>query len=313
MSSTCLVTGGAGFIGSHLTARLLQLGRGPVRILDNLSRARWSIEQLLEAGAEAVEGDVRDPSDLQRAMAGCDVVLHLAAMATVMACETDPAAAFAVNAGATYRLLNVAHEVGVKRVVLASSREVYGEPQRLPVDEDAPFEPKNAYGASKVAAEMSCRALAGNGVDVTVLRLSNVYGPGDTNRVIPNFIGAAKAGRPLTLYGGNQFVDFVWIDAVVDAFARAAFGPHIDGPVNIGSGIGTSILETARRVVDSCGSNSRIEVMPGRGCEVTRFVADVRRASAELGLVRPDDALHGLAKLASDVQLGNERPEIVRS
>jgi len=306
VNAPCLVTGGAGFVGSHLTTRLLQLRRGPVRVLDNLSRARWSIAELRRAGAEAAEGDVRNRSDLRHAMAGCDVVFHLAAVATVVGCEAHPADAFAVNTGGTYHVLRIAEEVGVKRVVLASSREVYGEPQRLPVDENALLDPKNAYGASKMAAEMCCRAAAADGVDVTALRLSNVYGAGDTSRVIPCFLDNARSGRALTLYGGGQIIDFVWIDAVVDAFVRVGFGRHVAGALNIGSGIGTSILETARRVVASCGSTSRIEVLPARACEVSRYVADVGRASTELGLTRPDDPLAGLAQLVAAAGITQE-------
>jgi UDP-glucose 4-epimerase len=293
----CLITGGAGFIGSHLAIRLLHLRMGAVRVIDNLSRPRWPIAVLRRDGVEAAEGDIRDASDLRSAMAGCTVVFHLAAKATVMDCESDPIEAFAVNARGTYGVLAMAQELGVKRVVVASSREVYGEAASLPVGESTPLRPKNVYGVTKAAAESWCASIAAEGLEVTILRLSNVYGPGDTNRVLPRFIQNAKAGTPLMLYGGGQVVDFVWIDAVVEAFVAAGFGPHVHGAVNIGSGTGMTILETARRVLAGCRSASPLQVLEARSSEVSGFVADIRRAERELGFVRPVDPLAELARL----------------
>lgn len=291
----CLVTGGAGFIGSHLARRLLTLHSGQVRVLDNFTRVHPSQPQGNERGA--IRGDIRNFSELRSAMSGCEVVFHLAAKATVMDCERDPNDTFAVNLRGTYDVLKTAQELGVRRVVVASSREVYGEPSQLPVAESCLLLPKNAYGTSKAAAEMYCSWFAAAGLEVTALRLSNVFGPGDHDRVIPRFINGASAGNPLTVYGGEQLIDFVWVDRVVDAFVTAGFGPYLRGSVNVGSGVGVTVLEAARRVLASCGSDSQVNVLPTREAEVSRFVADVSRAKRELGLECPADPLTELERL----------------
>ena len=132
---------------------------------------------------------------------------------------------------------------------------------------------------------------------MTALRLSNVFGPGDHDRVIPRFINNATAGKPLTIYGGQQLIDFVWVDRVVEAFVTAGSGPYIRGSTNVGSGVGITVLEAARRVLASCGSDSQVTVLPTREAEVSRFVADVSRATRELGLECPDDPLEELAQM----------------
>jgi UDP-N-acetylglucosamine/UDP-N-acetyl-alpha-D-glucosaminouronate 4-epimerase len=293
----CLITGGAGFIGSHLAQRMFALNLGEVRILDNFTRARFSPADLRDDGLDALVGDIRDRSALRSAMTGCETVFHLAAKATVMDCEEDPSDALSANTGGTFEVLRMAHELGVGRVIVASSREVYGEPTELPVNENCALLPKNAYGASKAAAEMYCSSFAAAGLEVTALRLSNVFGPGDHNRVIPRFLVSARAGNALTIYGGAQIVDFIWVDRVVDAFVSATTGSHVRGSVNVASGIGVTILEAARRVLASCGSDSPLTLLPSRDAEVSRFVADVSRAARELGLVRPDDPLAELAQM----------------
>ena len=294
----CLVTGGAGFIGSHLVRRLLTLNTGRVRLLDNLTRAQSSLAELHRDSLDAIQGDIRNPSELRSAMMGCEIVFHLAAKATVMDCEQDPSDALSVNVGGTYNVLKTAQELGVRRVIVASSREVYGEPSELPVSENCPLLPKNAYGASKAAAEMYCSWFAAARLEVTVLRLSNVFGPGDSDRVIPRFIANARAGQSLTVYGGAQVIDFIWVGRAVDAFIKAASPPYLRGSVNVASGVGVTILETAKRVLSSCGSDSRVNVLPARQAEVSRFVADIRRATRDLGLDRRDDPLAELAQLS---------------
>jgi UDP-glucose 4-epimerase len=291
----CLITGGAGFIGIHLTRQLSARFPGQVRVLDNFTRAEALCASAQRAFA-LVPGDIRDPVQLRNAMAGCQVVFHLAAIATVMECEQHPADTLSVNVNGTYEVLQAARELGVARVIFASSREVYGEPALLPVTEDSAPMPKNAYGASKAAAEMYCSWFASTGMEVTALRLTNVYGPGDTGRVIPKFIASARAGTALTLYGGNQIVDFVWIDRVVDAFVAAGCGPYVRGSVNVGSGVGVTILRTANRVLAACGTHSQVNVVPSRQIEVSRFVADVSRAKLELGLQCSEDPLADLAQ-----------------
>ena len=294
----CLITGGAGFIGAHLTRRLAARLPGGVRVLDNFTRAELP-PMNAQSGFELVRGDIRHPVQLRKAMAGCQVVFHLAAIATVMESEQNPSDTLSVNVSGTYDVLRAARELGVARFIFASSREVYGEPALLPVTEDCPLAPKNVYGASKAAAEMICSWFASTGMEVTMLRLSNVYGPGDTGRVIPRFIASARTGGALTLYGGNQIIDFVWIDRVVDAFVAAGCGTYVRGSVNVGSGVGVTILRTADRVLAACGTKAQVNVVPTRQIEVSRFIADVSRAKLELGLQCPEDPLAELAQFVS--------------
>jgi UDP-glucose 4-epimerase len=171
------------------------------------------------------------------------------------------------------------------------------------VPETAPFRPKNPYGASKAAAEMYCRVFGQDDMQVAVLRLANVYGPRDTNRVIPIFVDRALRGLPLFLYDGTQILDFVWIDIVVDALIKAAFGEPSPSfastwaPLNIGSGKGITIAMLARRILDLTNSRSLLKTEERRGVEVSRFVADTTRARTLLGLPAPEDPLFGLEEV----------------
>ena len=293
-----LVTGGAGFIGSHLVNRLLAVNGDTVRAFDNESRGKFP--SACGPRLECIHGDIREASDLRRAMQNCDRVFHLAADATVMGCEHRPFDAHEVNATGTLTVLRVAKELGIRRVVIASSREVYGEASELPVSESTPMSPKNVYGATKAAAEADC-ARESSGLQVVVLRLSNVYGPGDTDRVIPRFIGDAENNRPLTVYGGNQIVDFVGVHHVVEAFVRAGLHSCGLGTLNVASGKGTTILEAARRVIQLCHSHSTLQILASREAEVSRFVADVRKMEQELGVTVPPDPLKGLAALCRPI------------
>jgi len=263
-------------------------------VFDNLSRGSFC--NLKGSGLECLKGDIRDVGHLQRAMQGCDVAFHLAAEATVMGCERRSIDAHETNVTGTFNVLRTAQKVGVRRVIFASSREVYGEVADLPVSENAPIMPKNVYGATKAAGEMYC-SWASSALEVTVLRLTNVFGPGDTDRVLPRFMADANAGRPLTVYGGAQIVDFVWVHNVIDAFIRAGLGPYVPGSVNVGSGAGVTIMEAAKRVIQLSGSDSELDILPTREAEVIRFIANVSRARHELGLACPSHPLNELATM----------------
>lgn len=296
-----LITGGAGFIGSYLVDRLVERGDDVV-VLDNLRRGtRGAIRHQIDAGAvNFIEGDIRDVDVLRDAMAGVDAVYHLAAQSNVMGAIEDGDYSFTTNALGTVNVLRIATEAGVKRVVFSSSREVYGEAQYTPVDEDHALAAKNPYGASKVAGEAYCRTYAHcYGLDVAILRLANVYGQGDRDRVIPLWLEQAAAGRELRVFGGSQVLDFVGVSTVVDALVLAS-ERGLDGPTNIGSGTGTSIIELANRILEVTGSHSPIHSVAARGVEVNRFIADVTRMRA-LG-IRPDsDPLMHLAGMARDM------------
>src|SRR5207245_6973446 len=151
---------------------------------------------------------------------GPNVVCQLAAQSNVMGAVYDADYAFGSNVTGTFNVLRAAASAGVKRVVFTSSREVYGDPRQLPVRESCPIRPKNGYGASKAAGEVYCRAAANDGLETVILRVTNVYGTRDRDRVVPLFARSAGSGSPLTLYGGKQVLDFVWIDTVVDALVK---------------------------------------------------------------------------------------------
>jgi nucleoside-diphosphate-sugar epimerase len=302
------VTGGAGFIGHHLVAEMIAMGADatePVVVLDNLRRAkRDTLAPWIEMGAvRFIEGDVRDAAAVTDALRGADVVFHLAAQANVMGSEGDPNYAFTTNVTGTHTVLQAAAEVGVRRVLLASSREVYGQPDALPVPETARLAPRNVYGASKAAGEMLARAAAGRGgLEVVALRLANVYGPGDSERVLPLWLNQAARGKELVIYGGKQVLDLVWVGDVVEAFLRAAGAPiaafertgagtvqressGFFAALNVGTGQGTSIHTLAERVRATTGRDVPIRVAPARAAEVEQYVADVTLLRDTLNLV----------------------------
>lgn len=304
-----LVTGGAGFIGSHLVERLIAAPPAgepidEVVVLDNLRRGRRAhLEPYLSAGqVRLLEGDIRDEAALTEALRGIEIVFHLAAQANVVGSEADRDYAFTTNVVGTYMLLKLAEDAGVRRLVFTSSREVYGDPATLPVREDAPLAPKNAYGASKVAGEMYVRiAQTRQQLETVILRLANVYGPRDSERVIPLWIDRARQGQDLLLYGGKQLIDFVWVGDVVEALVRAALAEReqVDGQIiNVGTGVSTPIVELAERILALSGSSSELRRLPVRSVEVERYCADVGRLAALLGL-RPQPGLQHLPAMVA--------------
>ncbi len=302
-----LVTGGAGFIGAHLVARLVKDGHAVV-VVDNMKRgSKDKVAEFLRPGAvELVVGDIRSFDVMTQAVRGCETVYHLAAQSNVMGAVDDPDYSITTNVLGTFNVLRSAGEAGVRRVVFTSSREVYGEPKTLPVDEEKPLLAKNPYGASKSSGEAYCRTFAHtHRLSVEVVRLANVYGPGDSGRVIPLWFAAAHEGRDLQVYGGEQVIDFLWVGTAVDSLLFAA-EKGLPGPVNIGSGVGTSILDLGRRILDVTRSGSKIVRTAPREIEVAKFVADVRLMRS-LGLAPDDDPLGHLAEIATSYRPG--RPE----
>jgi len=289
-----LVTGGAGFIGSHLTRRLVEVNAGEVIVVDNLYRGQINALADVERHIKFHQGDIRERPALRRAMEGVELIYHLAAQSNVLGAVADLDHSFSTNTIGTYNVLREARHCGARRVVFASSREIYGEVSQLPVSESAPINPKNAYGASKAAGELYCRVFGAGGPEVVILRLANVYGPGDRDRVIPLFIEKARAGQPLTIYGETKILDFVWVGDVVNALLEAGVRDIAGETINVGSGCGTSLPQLAERIIRLTGSSSPVHFAPGRIAEVDRFVADIRRARELLGYVPPADPLYRL-------------------
>jgi UDP-glucose 4-epimerase len=290
----CLVTGGAGFIGSNLVDALLARG-DEVTVVDDLSTGRrGNLEGALAAGTELVELDIRDAAALT-ALARerrPETVFHLAAQIDVRKSLEDPAFDAAINVGGTANVLDAAREGGGGRVVFVSTGgAIYGEGegQELPLDESTAIAPMSAYGQSKYAAE-GYLALYERlyGLSTIALRLGNVYGPrqdplGEAG-VIAIFCGKLQAGeRPLIFGDGTQTRDYLYVGDVVAA-ALAAAGSNVTGPVNLGTGEETSVLELAEalgRLGD--GEGFEPEFAPPRAGEVQRIALDASRAERELG------------------------------
>jgi nucleoside-diphosphate-sugar epimerase len=296
-----LVTGGAGFLGSHLVDALVAAGDGVV-VLDNLYRGSLAnIEPHLHAGAvRFVEADIREYEAVLESVRGVEVVYHLAAQSNVIGAMGDTDYSFTTNVAGTYNVLKAAASSDVRRLVFASSREVYGEPTSLPVHEGAPLVAKNPYGASKIAGEAYCRVWGRTmGLECQVLRFANVYGPRDRDRVIPIWLERAKCGEPLELYGGEQLIDFVSVGTAVGALLAAA-GSELNGPINVGSGVGVTLPYLASRLLQETGSPSKLENLPARPVEVVRFVADIGLMKSVLGVLPELDPLADLGCCLGD-------------
>jgi len=289
-----LVTGGAGFIGSNLVDALLARGDA-VTVVDDLSTGRRSnLDGALAAGAELVELDIREAAALSELLGRVEpeVVFHLAAQIDVRRSLVDPAFDAAINVGGTANLLEAMRVAGSSRIVFVSTGgAIYGEGagKALPLDESAPIEPFSAYGQSKFAAEgylaLYERLYGLSGVS---LRLGNVYGPrqdplGEAG-VIAIFCGRLRAGERPTVFGdGRQTRDYIYVGDVVEA-ALAAAGSQASGPINIGSGIETDVLELAARLAEIEGSeNFEPELAPPRAGEVQQIALDAGKAERELG------------------------------
>ncbi|HLH73667.1 MAG TPA: NAD-dependent epimerase/dehydratase family protein [Chloroflexota bacterium] len=292
-----VITGGAGFIGSHLVDLLTAHYAGEIVVLDNLRRGNLDNLAKHTDCLQFVEGDIRSIEMVERVFNGADLVFHLAAQSNVLGAEQDLVYSFTTNVDGTFNVLRAAAAQGVSRVVFSSSREVYGDVTHLPVSESAPLAPKNAYGASKATGELYCRVFKRSGLDVRVLRLANVYGPRDHGRVIPLFVERALRGEPLILYGGDQILDFIWVGLVVEALVRAACHPALPEAVNVANSHGMTIRELAERVQAAVGSTVAIEVHPRREQEVLSFVGDATLARKLLNLPLPADPLFGLSEV----------------
>ena len=288
-----LVTGGAGFIGSHLVDALLARG-DRVAVLDDLSTGRWeNLVGALNRGGKLHAADVTDAAAVNRALAVSrpDVVFHLAAQIDVRHAVADPARDALVNLIGTVTLLEAAQRHGVARFVLASTGgAIYGEAREVPTPETAPPRPGSPYAASKASAETYLELYRElYGLSALSLRLANVYGPrqdaGGEAGVIARFCAAAGVGQPVTVFGdGSQTRDFVYVADVVEAFVAAADGGG-GGCCNVATSRETSVLELARTL------GLQVRHGPARAGEVRRSCLDNRAAAARLGW-RPRTPLH---------------------
>jgi UDP-glucose 4-epimerase len=285
-----LVTGGAGFIGSHIVARLLADGQR-VRVLDNFSTGKHANLAPLRDSIELVEGDLRDPDALKRAVAGCEVVYQQAALRSVPRSIDDPLANNEVNVTGILRLLIAAKSAGVRRVVYASSSSVYGDDPTLPKVETQTPRPISPYAASKIMGEYYCRIYSQlYGLETVSLRYFNVFGPRQDPEskyaaVIPRFITAALTGQPLEVHGdGLQSRDFTYIDNVVSANLLAARAPNIGGEAfNIACGDRFSLLDVIEKIELALGHKVVRAHEPARAGDVKHTLADIDKAKRLLG------------------------------
>lgn len=286
-----LITGGAGFIGSNLADALLEEGHD-VGIVDNLSTGK---REQVPARAWFRELDIRDDA-LPDALGdfGPDVVVHLAAQASVPVSIKDPEFDWSVNADGTRLVAEASADAGARRVLSASSAAVYGEPSEVPLREDSELEPEVPYGASKLAAEKLLAAmLAPRGVDFASLRFANVYGPRQDalgeGGVVAIFCHRAAAGEPLVVNGdGTQTRDFVFVGDLIDAIATAiefdgVLGLPEGSAYNISTGLETSVNDLADALTDACSCELDVQHGPEREGDVLRSALDPSRAERVFG------------------------------
>ena len=287
--TTYLVTGGAGFIGSHLVQRLVHDGHD-VTVLDDFSSGdRENIANVADR-IRVIEGSITDANACREAMRGATYVLHHAAMASVPASMADPARANAVNTGGTVALLEAARAAGVARFVNVSTCAHYGDDPALPKTESMTSKPLSPYAASKAAAELfSDMYQRAFGLQTVSLRYFNVFGArqsaeSDYAAVIPKFIRAAVMNEAPIIFGdGEQTRDFIHVDNVVEANLLACTAPHATGPFNIGSGTRTSLNSLWRQIKQMTGTSVEPRYESGRPGEVRDSVCSLERSHALLG------------------------------
>ncbi len=296
-----LVTGGAGFIGSHLVRRLVAEGF-QVTVLDNLSSGHLGNLDCVSSEVRFVEGDVRDPGVVGEAASGAEAVIHLAALIDVAESIEKPHLYLDVNVLGTLNVLEAAKRAKV--FVFASSAAVYGEPLSLPIEESHPLAPLSPYGATKVAGEALVQAYARvHGFRPVILRIFNVYGPRQSKAyagVVLEFAKRVMKGEPPIIYGdGSQTRDFVYIDDVVECFVAATKKQHVSGVLNVGSGKAVSIKELARKVAEVLGKpNLEPVYAPARPGDIKHSVASINKLKECLGYTPGVSLEQGLEKLS---------------
>jgi nucleoside-diphosphate-sugar epimerase len=288
-----LVTGGAGFIGSH-TVALLRAHKHEVRVLDDLSSGFEA--NLAGLGAELMVGTITDPATVRQAMVGCSHVIHLAAIPGVSASVDDPVGSDRANVNGTVVVFEAARRASVERVVYASSCAVYGQTEGRVVREGDPLRPASPYAASKAADELYASVFSDTlGLSCVGLRYQNVYGTRQDPRgpyaaVIPRFVELALRGQPLPIQGdGEQSRDFVAVADVARANMLAATAPRARGVYNVGTGTRTTVNQIARLVLREIRAGVGTEAHPPRQGDIRHMRSDPARAEADLGWVAQAD------------------------
>jgi UDP-glucose 4-epimerase len=285
-----LVTGGGGFIGSHLVDHLLVSGY-TVRVLDNFSTGRRSNLRHVQAEIKLIEGDLRDAEVVARAARGVELIFHQGALPSVPRSISDPRTSNAVNVDGTLNVLLAARDAGVRRVVVASSSSVYGDTPALPKVETMPTQPRSPYAISKLATEQYTSVFASiYGMETVALRYFNVFGPrqdpgSQYSGVIARYCTAALCGQPYPVHGdGQQSRDFTYIENVVRANMLAAQAPDVAGQVfNVACGVRITLLEMIAALNRLIGRELPATHQPARSGDVRHSLADTSKAQQMLG------------------------------
>ena len=306
MSKRILITGGAGFIGSHLTRHFAE--HAEVTILDDL-RSGY-VRNLEGVRCRLLQGSILDAAALSQAIAGADEVYHLAAMISVPESVAKPAECAELNTEGTRRVLAAALAAGTRKVVLASSAAIYGDNPTVPKLESMPPEPKSPYAATKLAGEELLKEYHQlHGLGTTSLRFFNVFGPRQDPRsayaaAVPIFIAKALRDETIGIHGdGGQTRDFIHVADIVGALAYAGASEDMSGTYNVGYGRSQSILALAQEIIRLTGSKSAIEHLPPRAGDVRHSLASTERiltagwkpkSSVSAGLAETVDAFRRL-------------------
>jgi nucleoside-diphosphate-sugar epimerase len=292
-----VVTGGAGFIGSNIASALLDRGHDVVIVDDLSSGFRANIDQKCMT---FIHASILDPSALDDAARGADVVFHLAASVGNNRSIDDPSMDIQVNAVGTVCVLEACRRNGIPKIVYSSSAGIFGELKQLPISEDHPLEPDSPYGASKLAGEKECLAFAKIfDLEAIALRYFNVYGPRQRfdayGNVIPTFTFQLLRGERLMIFGdGGQTRDFINVGDVVQANLRAAEATGVSGAFNLGSGTRVSINDLVRLLGKVTGIEPDFAYGPTRPGDVRDSLADFSKASSGLGFAPTVDLEDGL-------------------
>jgi len=293
-----LITGGAGFLGSALSNRLVRQGHH-VRVLDDLSTGD---PEALNPEIHFTRGDINDRPKLWSLLQDVDCIYHLAARVSVTESILFPRDYNEVNVGGTATLMEAARDAGTHRVILASSGAIYGDQEDPLLSEDMKPHPNSPYAVSKLASEWYVRTIGAlSGIETLCLRIFNAYGPGQRippahPPVIPNFIRQAMQDGTLIFHGdGNQTRDYVYVDDAINALVAAATVQGVEEPViNVGSATETSVRELARMVVEITGGKPEEVYNPRGGGGVSRMRADISLAREKLNYIPLIDLEQGL-------------------
>jgi nucleoside-diphosphate-sugar epimerase len=297
-----LVTGGAGFIGSHIVEELLRRG-DTVRVLDNFSSGSPENLKDLKGDLEILEGDLRTADAVQAAVRDVELVFHLAAFVSVPQSMLDPETCFAINVGGTVNLLEASRRAGVRKMVVSSSTAVYGDTAVFPTTEETPLSPLSPYALSKQVNELYARLYTQTlGLPVTALRYFNVYGPrqrpdSDYAAAIPIFVRKLVAGEPITIYGdGKQSRDFIFVKDVVRANLLAAGSKAAGEAFNICTGQETDLLTLLEELSEISPHQPAVVFEAPRPGDIYRSAGSPEKAALGLGFRAETSLSNGLAQ-----------------